>query len=280
MDRVDGFYHGNVTVARQPAAGDRQRRTGHAERREAGRTSKGRASRWRAPVRPRRSPRRQREPRQPSRDAAAARAAIERLVDGATTPRPSRTSTCKVALAEAAGRLEAKGAAPVLQAQLTSDPSVLVRTASLRGLQAMKAGDMSALMQTALADKDPMVRRAALALLPGLPITPAAKAEHLGTMRRDRRRHRAAGRARSAGHAEVAPSRASVLARLPGRSRGGHAGAGAADRPGGRRPDRRRPGAAEAARRLSARAAGRCADQGVPRRRRSPAATRARASRC
>jgi putative heme-binding domain-containing protein len=88
----------------------------------------------------------------------------------------------KVALAEAAGRLEAKGAAPVLQSQLASDPSVMVRTASLRGLQAMKAGDMSALMQTALADKDANVRRAALALLPGLPITPAAKANHLGTL--------------------------------------------------------------------------------------------------
>ena len=62
----------------------------------------------------------------------------------------------------------------------------MVRTAALRGLQAMKAGDMSALMQTALADKDPVVRRAALGILPGLPITPAAKAEHLGDHRQDR----------------------------------------------------------------------------------------------
>jgi quinoprotein glucose dehydrogenase len=59
---------------------------------------------------------------------------------------------------------------------------VLVRTAALRGLQAMKAGDMSALMQTALADKDANVRRAALAILTTLPITPAAKADHLQTL--------------------------------------------------------------------------------------------------
>ncbi len=87
-----------------------------------------------------------------------------------------------VALAEAAGRLEARGAAPTLQAQLATAPSAMVRTASLRGLQAMKAGDMSTLMQTALADKDPTVRRAALTLLPGLPITPAAKVSHLGSL--------------------------------------------------------------------------------------------------
>ena len=88
----------------------------------------------------------------------------------------------KVALAEAAGRIEATKAAPVLESQLKSDPSVLVRTAALRGLQEMKAGDMSVLMQTALADKDPLVRRAALALLPGLPIPAAAKAEHLDSI--------------------------------------------------------------------------------------------------
>ena len=113
---------------------------------------------------------------------AAARAAVERLVDDTTSSGVKPDVDVLVALAEAAGRLEARGAAPTLQAQLATAPSAVVRTAALRGLQAMKAGDMSALMQTALADKDPTVRRAALALLPGLPITSAAKASHLGSL--------------------------------------------------------------------------------------------------
>jgi putative heme-binding domain-containing protein len=116
-----------------------------------------------------------------ARDAAAARAAIERLVDASRTQEHTDVDV-KVALAEAAGRLDARGVAPVLEAQLKSDPSAMVRTASLRGLQDMNAGDMSALMETALADKDPVVRRAALALLPGLPISPAAKVEHIATI--------------------------------------------------------------------------------------------------
>jgi len=68
---------------------------------------------------------------------------------------------------------------------LKGDPSVLVRTASLRALQALKVGDMSALMQVALADKEPVVRRAALALLPTLPISAAAKSAHLSSIMRD-----------------------------------------------------------------------------------------------
>lgn len=162
MDRVDGFYHDQFTIAGTANAGRTPAgpaRVVLAGTRQAARTAN----------------------QATTRDAAAARAAIERLVTasvGADAPE----ADVKVALAEAAGRLGAKAAAPVLQAQLAEDASVLVRTASLRGLQAMKAGDMSALMQTALADKDPTVRRAALALLPGLPIPPAAKASHLASL--------------------------------------------------------------------------------------------------
>ena len=182
MDRVDGFYHDTLTVSAargaNAAADDATHEDGHGagarlvfaahQNAQAGQaTRKPAAPARRAPART-----------APARDGAAARAAIERLVAAAaakTTPEVD----VKVALAEAAGRLEAKAAAPTLQAQLTSDPSVLVRTAALRGLQAMKAGDMSVLMQTALADKDPTVRRAALALLPSLPLPPAAKVQHL-----------------------------------------------------------------------------------------------------
>lgn len=142
MDRVDGIYHGQVTVDSTNA----ERRTPNAG---------------------------------PLRDAAAARAAVERLVHASVTADAKAEVDVKVALAEAAGRLEARSVAPVLQAQLREDESVLVRTAALRGLQAMKVGDMSALMQTALADKDATVRRAALTILPTLPISAAAKARHL-----------------------------------------------------------------------------------------------------
>ncbi len=176
MDRVDGFYHSQVTLPRATAATPAPRvgsrpalaaRNGEGEGARpalvaAGQAGKRRAARTAAP----------------SRDAAAARAAIERLVHEATVESKPDVDI-KVALAEAAGRIEARNAAPVLNAQLRSDPSVMVRAASLRGLQAMKAGDMSVLMQTALADTDPLVRRAALALLPGLPIPAAAKVEHL-----------------------------------------------------------------------------------------------------
>jgi len=175
MDRVDGYYHTQVTIAAGPslaaeaASGGGRRANGEARLVLAG---AGQAASKKAA--PKTAP-------GPTRDAAAARAAIERLVE-ATKAQDKPDVDVKVALAEAAGRLDVRAVAPVLEAQLKSDPSVLVRTASLRGLQEMKAGDMGALMETALADKDPVVRRAALALLPGLPITPAAKVQHLGTI--------------------------------------------------------------------------------------------------
>ena len=174
MDRVDGYYHSQVTVRATATA---ERRTAEADgarlalaSTQAGAAGKAAPTRKASPA-----------PTAPPRDAAAARAAIERLVD-ATGSQDKTDADVKVALAEAAGRLEVRSVAPVLEAQLKSDDSVLVRAAALRGLQAMKAGDMSALMQTALADKDPVVRRAALALLPGLPIPAAAKVEHLATI--------------------------------------------------------------------------------------------------
>ncbi|HTV02169.1 MAG TPA: HEAT repeat domain-containing protein [Luteitalea sp.] len=179
MDRVDGFYHDRVTV---PAARTADAVVGAPTSGPAlvlassqGQTTP-RAGQPAAPP-----ARRAARPAAAPRQTAAARAAIERLV-AAQSSSATPDVDVKVALAEAAGRLEARGAAETLQAQLKSDPSVLVRTAALRGLQAMKAGDMSALMQTALADKDATVRRAALALLPSLPLPPAAKAEHLAAV--------------------------------------------------------------------------------------------------
>ena len=116
----------------------------------------------------------------PARDAAAARAAVQKLIDaGSQAAGMPASPEMKIALADAAGALEVKAAAPVLLAQLKADASPQVRLASLRALQALKAGSMDELMQTALADKDPAVRRAALGILPGLAMSAAAKAQHV-----------------------------------------------------------------------------------------------------
>ena len=81
----------------------------------------------------------------------------------------------KVALADAAGRLGVQGAAPVLLAQLRSDPSFNVRAPSLRALQALKVSNMDEVMKIAVADADPNVRRAALGILPLLPLSDAVR---------------------------------------------------------------------------------------------------------
>jgi quinoprotein glucose dehydrogenase len=109
------------------------------------------------------------------RDSAAAAAAIERMI--AST---SNSSTAmKVALADAAGRLDVKAAAPTLLAQLRTDSARDVRLAALRALQLLKVGSMDELMQIALADKDAAVRKAALGILPGASMTEAARIQHL-----------------------------------------------------------------------------------------------------
>ncbi|MGH9309884.1 MAG: c-type cytochrome, partial [Vicinamibacterales bacterium] len=113
------------------------------------------------------------------RDGAAARAAIERLMAGATAGEAAGSAGMRAALAEAAGRLEVQAAAPQLLAQLKADPAAEVRVASLRALQALKVANMDELMQVALADKDPAVRRAALGILPGLGMSEAAKVQHI-----------------------------------------------------------------------------------------------------
>lgn len=114
------------------------------------------------------------------RPAAAARAAVLRLMDG----NPA-TPAMKVVLADAAGRLNAQAAAPALKAQARGDASPEVRVAALRALQALKVADIGSVMQGALADRHPDVRRAALEILPALPLSDAAKVQQLGSVLRD-----------------------------------------------------------------------------------------------
>lgn len=111
-----------------------------------------------------------------ARDGAAARAAVERLL--ASMPADA-TERVKVALAEAAGRGGAAGAGPALMALLKSDPSQQVRIAALEALRLTKAGNPDELMKIAFADASPAIRRAAIGILPSLPISNAAKAEQL-----------------------------------------------------------------------------------------------------
>jgi putative heme-binding domain-containing protein len=114
---------------------------------------------------------------QQGRDSTAARAAVRRMLDPAAGA--DAEPAMKVALAEAAGRLEIAEAVPTLLAQLKNDPATEVRIASLRALQALKAPDIDQVMKVALADRDPAVRKAALGVLPGLSMSSAAKVQQL-----------------------------------------------------------------------------------------------------
>lgn len=114
-----------------------------------------------------------------ARDGAAARAAVERLL--AAMP-PDAGANLKIALAEAAGRTGSTGAAPQLMTLLKSDSSQQVRLAALEALRLTKGGRPDELMQIAFADASPAVRRAAIAILPTLPLSAAAKTQQLATL--------------------------------------------------------------------------------------------------
>jgi quinoprotein glucose dehydrogenase len=116
------------------------------------------------------------------RDGAEARAALQELIAAQSKAENAMTTPAiKVAIADAAARLELTAVAPMLLAQLKTDPAQEVRLASLRALQTLKAGNMDELMQIALADKDPAIRKAALGILPGMAMSEAAKVQHLST---------------------------------------------------------------------------------------------------
>ncbi len=119
-------------------------------------------------------------PAQGGRSDAAAGAAVLKLMESASGTESSAAE--KAALAEAAGRLAIKAAAPILLAQLRADASPEVRLASLRALQALNVGNMDELMRVALADADARVRREALGILPKLTLPEAAKVQHLGSI--------------------------------------------------------------------------------------------------
>jgi quinoprotein glucose dehydrogenase len=114
-----------------------------------------------------------------ARDGAAARAAVERLI--AALPADAGAGL-KIALAEAAGRAGSTGAAPQLMALLKADASAQVRLAALEALRRSKGGNPDELMRIAFADTEPAVRRAAIAILPTLPLSAAVKTQQLATL--------------------------------------------------------------------------------------------------
>jgi quinoprotein glucose dehydrogenase len=114
-----------------------------------------------------------------ARDGAAARTAVERLI--AAMPADAGANL-KIALAEAAGRTGSTAAAPQLMAMLKSDPSQQVRLAALEALRLGKGGNPDELMRIAFADESPAVRRAAIAILPTLPLSAAAKTQQLAAL--------------------------------------------------------------------------------------------------
>ena len=114
-----------------------------------------------------------------SRDASAAQAAVLELLKAQGA---SASTGFKVAVAEAAGRLQVQAAAPILMAQLKEDAAPPVRVASLRALQALKLPNMNEVMNIAVADANADVRRAALTILPTLPISEAEKVTSLSAV--------------------------------------------------------------------------------------------------
>jgi putative heme-binding domain-containing protein len=67
-------------------------------------------------------------------------------------------------------------------ALLKTDASQQVRLAALEALRLSKGGNPEELMQIAFADTSPEVRRAAIAILPTLPLSAAAKTQQLATL--------------------------------------------------------------------------------------------------
>lgn len=118
-------------------------------------------------------------PRQ-RRDAGEARAAVTSLL--APVLSGGASAAVRGALAEAAGRAGARGAAPALLRAVREDASVEVRIASLGALAAMESPQLPAGVQTALADADREVREAALGMTVELGLPEATTAELLSSL--------------------------------------------------------------------------------------------------
>jgi putative heme-binding domain-containing protein len=114
----------------------------------------------------------------PARDAGAAQAALTALLpllDASGT-----SAAVKIAVIEAAARLQMRPMAARMLARLRQDTSADVRIAALTGLRALGGAEVEEGVRIALEDADARVRMGAISAMPDMPISEAAKATHLG----------------------------------------------------------------------------------------------------
>ena len=157
----------------------------------------------------------------------AAQAADPRLMQ-AVVARRTRRHEGRAGRGGRAARRPGRGAdAAGPASRATRRPTCASR--SLRALQALKVSNMDEVMKIAVADADADVRRAALGILPSLPLSDAAKVENLASVIRERNGQRSAGGIRGARHVEEQRGREGAGGVLR-RARRGQAGAGGAAR--------------------------------------------------
>jgi quinoprotein glucose dehydrogenase len=111
------------------------------------------------------------------RDASAAQTAVTDLAGLMTNA--AAAPAVKVAWIEAVAKLGVKSHAGVILARLQNDPQAPVRVAALNALQKLGVPELEPGVRAAMADSDTTVRSAAIAALPEMPITAAAKVELL-----------------------------------------------------------------------------------------------------
>ncbi|AHG88118.1 heme-binding protein [Gemmatirosa kalamazoonensis] len=113
----------------------------------------------------------------PPRDAVAARAVVAKLV---TSLPADANEELTLAALNAVANIGAKEAAPMLLAKFQSSAPRAVRAAALRALRAVGADETEQAVRTALADPDPVLRSAALGMVPALRLSDDGSAELLG----------------------------------------------------------------------------------------------------
>lgn len=149
LDRVDGYYHDTFTLSAAPATSARGTN---------GTSGQGDS--------------------QARSDAAARQALRDLYATLGKAPAAAPSGDLKVALATAAGRLGVKEVGPTLLAQLKGDASAEVRVAAFDALRQLETTPTQELLSMAVADADPTVRRAALGVLPDVPLPDAARTRY------------------------------------------------------------------------------------------------------
>jgi len=113
------------------------------------------------------------------RDTTSARAALATIVDPLFA---NGSAAVQIALANAVGRLRLQSAAPLVAAKVVSGATAELRIAALRALAMLGDSRSADAVRTALADREPTVRMAALEAIPALGLPDATTAELLSTV--------------------------------------------------------------------------------------------------